>query len=103
MTDPKTAIVDELVGVLRSAAQEAGVALKDDLTEVTAFAQERVDHLAQIIGQPGYEQAVRYERDAILLRAAASAVDSADEIDRRVTSALIGAIRVGVRALAVMV
>ena len=101
--DVLASLADELLGELYSEAAEIGQGLSDAVDEVAEYTAARIDHLAGIVGEPGFFEAVRAERDSVLLKAAAGAVAEADALDRRLASVVSAGLRVGARALAAIV
>lgn len=59
---------------LQAAAAETGHAVHDS---VAVYAAARAAHLAGIVGQPGFDEAVAAERDAVALYAGVYATDAA--------------------------
>ncbi len=92
-------IAEEFIALLKQHAQEIGQELKGDLEAVKQYAAERISHLSTIVGQAGFIEALKAERDSIALRAASAAVGRADAIDARVLSFIQGALAIGARAL----
>jgi hypothetical protein len=84
--------------VLDSVASTTGRSLKRSAAELAVFAAERAVHLASIVGQPGYDEAVRAETNAVMYEAGIQAIGEADAVDAR----LIGAIESGIRFSALM-
>ena len=91
---------EEFKALFEEALAETKADLRVDLEELSAYASQRLEHLATLVGQPGYDQAVRAERDAVLLRAGIRATREADAADQRLIGILQGAMRIGAAALA---
>lgn len=91
---------NELGKLLSDAVKETGQDLKGDLQVVTAYAAERTAVLATLVGQPGFEEAVRAERDNVALKAGIASVAAADAFDQRVVGIIQGALFIGAKALA---
>lgn len=75
---------ESLVALLVGEAQQVGEAIVEDLDAVATYAAERAEHLATVVGEPGFEQALQAERDNIAIRAALRTVESADNLDERI-------------------
>lgn len=88
--------------LLEETAKEIGRELRGDMKSVRAYAAQRMAHLATGIGEPGYTEALKAERDAILLKAAGKAVKNADAVDRRFHMIVETALTIGSRALMVV-
>lgn len=71
----------------------------DNVEHVARYAAERAAHLASIIGEPGYAEAVEIEVQNVALRAGISAVDSADAADAQIVGIITGALKMGAAAL----
>jgi len=82
---------------LESALTETGLQLQRSAAEVAAYTAQRALHLSTIVGQPGYAEAVKAERDAVALYAGITAVNNADAADNRI----IGIIQSGIALLAI--
>lgn len=57
------------------------------------YAAERAAHLASMVGEDGFEDAVLAERDAVLLKLGVLATDRADRTDQRIVGVVQGALR----------
>ena len=93
-------VADELERLLKDAAKETGRDLKANLAEVTLYAAERTAYLSTLVGQPGFEEAVRAERDNVTLKSGIASVKAADAADARVVGIIQGVLFLGARALA---
>lgn len=93
-------VARDLSDLLKDAVNEIGVTIRAELAGVAAYAAERAAHLATIANEPGFELAVRAERDAVALRAGIGAVQQADAADARVVGIIHGVLLTGARALA---
>lgn len=93
----------EFMDMLKRNAVEAGEELVADLQSVQVYASQRMAHLATCVGQPGFAEAVRAERDSIALKACVKAADRADNIDGRVLGFIEGALTIASRALVIAV
>lgn len=93
-------VADELDRLLKDAAKESGRELKFNLAEVTMYAAERTAYLSTLVGQRGFEEAVRAERDNVALRAGIASVRTADAADARVVGIIQGVLFLGARVMA---
>lgn len=97
----------ELLALFADALSEVRVdlAAAANLDSVAQYASERAAHLSTLVDQPGFEQAVRAERDAVMLQLANTIVKRADVADRlareRLTGLVQGSLAMGARLLAV--
>ena len=87
---------DQLRGALDAAIRETGANLQHSTADVAAYAATRAAHLAAITSEPGFQEAVIAERDAVLLFAGVSAARSADAVDARIVGLIHGALAVAV-------
>jgi len=94
--DPKQAFLD----LLDEAIAETGMDLEDRKQEVADYAAERSLHLSTIAAEPGFEQALRAERNSVALRAGLAVDDAASAHDQRVFGMIAGALRIAALALA---
>lgn len=78
--------------VLKDAAREMGIELKGNLHEVRLYTIQRAAHLASIAGQPGWERAMRVERNNIALMLGIQLVTVADAADNRILGIIQGAL-----------
>lgn len=69
------------------------------LNSVREYAAQRMLDLADALGEPGYEEAVKAARDSIALEAGMAAVDAADATDREMLGAIGGFLTAGAEAL----
>lgn len=93
-------IGEEFERILVDGARELGVSLGGSLADVRRFASERMLHLANIVDEPGYLEALRAERDKVALELALNVTDEADAADARLVGIISGALAIGARALA---
>lgn len=92
-------VSDDIRTILDDAVQETGRSLARATADVAGYASERAAHLERAVGQPGFAEAVRAERDAVALYAGLAAVGEADAIDDRILGIVQGALALGARAL----
>ena len=77
-------IGEEILALISQQAIWVGEDLVEDLESVASYAGARARLLAIGVNEPGFDQAVRAERDSLLLMAAVRSTDRADEVDARV-------------------
>ena len=95
-------IGQELIDLLRDAAHETGYELREELlVPVAAYTAERASFLSTLIGQPGFSEAVRAERDNVALKAGIAAVGSADKIESRLIGIVQAILAIGARVLSI--
>lgn len=92
MNDDLRDILDEFLGRLRAELEHAGSDIETDWDELRAYAAERMNHLATIVGQSGYELALVAERDSIALKAGVFAVNAGVNAEQRWTGMIQGAL-----------
>ena len=59
-------IGDEFVGLLKEYAVESGKELTNDLKEVRDYVASRMPHIAAAVGEKGFAEALKAERDKLL-------------------------------------
>ncbi len=94
----------EFLNLLARTVSEIGAqADVEKLEGVAAYAAERAAHLATIVHEPGFEDAVDAERDAVALKAAQAITEAADGADAAIRARIVGlvhgALSLGARAL----
>jgi hypothetical protein len=92
MSEFNTILNDALKGLGRD-TQELSV-------ELRTYAAARVAHLAQAVGQPGYEKAAKAEAEALALKVARAAVSTADAADQRLVGVIQGILLTAARVAA---
>jgi hypothetical protein len=91
---------EDLVDALKATANRLGKHLPDNmLAKLRAYAAQRMEHLAQIVGQPGFEQAVEAEAQNVGMMGSIQAVSAADAVDAELKGIIVGALTVAARAL----
>lgn len=85
-----TSVTHRFEQILEDAVRETGTSLRTSAHEVAVYAAERAAHLATIVDDPGFLEAVRAERDAVALRAGIAAVRAGDAADARIVGLLQG-------------
>lgn len=93
-------VKDELLNLIKDGAEEVGRDLGDDLEAVAVYAEQRSAHLATITAEPGFERAVRAERDSVALKAGINVTDTATTADQRLVGLIHGGIRIAAMAIA---
>ena len=94
---------EDFLALVSAQASEIGVELTEDLQGAAQFASERAAHLASIVGEPGFSEALIAERDAVALRVTGDAIDRADALDARFQTFIASLLQFGARALAIAV
>lgn len=89
----------EFLVLIEDAVADTGATLEKSASEVAHYAAERADHLSSIVGEPGFDEAVKAERDNVALFAAMSAVENADAADARLKGMLQGALAMGAKLI----
>lgn len=82
--------------LLADVIDETNVELKVSRDELIQYTAQRAVHLTSILGEPGYELALRAERDAVALHAGLDATMAAEAADSR----LVGVIQTVLMGLA---
>lgn len=85
--------------LLEAAVKETGAKLKEKPALLASYMAERAAHLSTIAHEPGFEKAVRAERNNVALRAGIEAHNSASMIDWQIIGLIQGALRVAAVAL----
>ena len=96
-------VEQEFKALLEDTLNEMGTSLQADLADLSRYASERSAHLSELVGQPGFEYAVRAERDSVALHAGITTTNEADATDQRLIGLIQGALRIGATALAAAV
>lgn len=81
---------DQFMAVLQLAAREAGTKLQTDNAEMLRYAAERSAYLSTLVGDPGFDKAVKAEADAALLKAGIVATHQGDGTDARILGIIQG-------------
>jgi len=84
---------DEFKALIEAAVAETGVKLKEAPAKLAAYMAERATHLSTISSEPGFDQAVRAERNNVALRAGIAAHDMASSVDYQFLGLIQGALR----------
>ncbi len=88
---------NEFKAFLLQALKDQGLEFRDQGRALQTFAAQRAAHLAALVGQPGFEQAVRAEADSVALEAAKHAVRAGDATDARIAGIIQGVLSIGLR------
>lgn len=86
--------------LLDAAVKETGAKLKEAPAVLAGYMAERAAHLSTISHEPGFEKAVRAERNNVALRAGIEAHNTASLMDHQLLGLIQGALRVAAVALA---
>lgn len=90
----------EMLTVLWAAAARLGKQLGRGGSDATDYLKARAEHLATILGQPGFEAALVAERDNAALFLGLRAMAVADAADAELRGILTGALAMGARVAA---
>lgn len=82
----------QLESLIADALKETGATAQLSAKEMVVEAQASAMRLSAAIGQPGYDEALRAERDVLALKAGLKLVAQADAADARVVGIIQGAI-----------
>lgn len=85
--------------LLKSAVEETGARLKATPRAIALYMSERALHLSTISHEPGFDQAVRAERNNVAMRAGIETHAQASAIDFQLLGLIQGALRVAAVAL----
>lgn len=77
------AVHDDFLDLLREQAKELGLQIEEISDEARVYTAARLDYLATLVGQAGYDLAAGREALNILGIVAGRAVDTADAVDAR--------------------
>lgn len=92
-------MLNDLSGLLKDILKESGTHLNGDVSELVIMVDEATVRLASLVGDPGFDIAVRAERDAIQLRFAIAACAQARAIEHRIVGVIHAALRMGAMAI----
>lgn len=93
-------VSSDISDLLKSAQRELKQDLSQSTQAVAFYATQRAALLASNVGQPGFELALRAERDNVALYAGIETTRMADEAQQRFLGILEGSLALGARALA---
>lgn len=94
-----TDVAKQLESVLADALKETGASASMAAKELAVEVQASAARLSAAVGQPGYDQALRAERDTLALKAGLKIVAEGDAADARLVGVIQGAIGILVGAL----
>lgn len=97
------AVGEDLLEQIREQAREVGEQLQPALDEVADYIAERAEHLASVVGEPGFQKVLFAERDNVLLKAAARTVVEAEKFDARLLASAQAGLAIAARLIALMV
>lgn len=101
VTESLEQITADFVVLFEDAIAETGVSLRAGVVELAAFAAERSAYLATLVDDPGFNMALRAERDAVVLHAGITAVQQADQADERFVGLIQGGLALAARLLSI--
>lgn len=90
----------EFEAMLSSSLKETGARVKQVPAEIALYMSERSAHLSTIVNEPGFDQAVRAERNNVAMRAGIATHNAASQMDFQLLGLIEGALRVAAVALA---
>mgnify|MGYP005813222479 CR=1 FL=1 len=90
---------DQFLDLINDALKESGTTLQSSSDSVAQYAADRAAHLSTLVGQPGFMEAVRAERDNVMLYGAMQAGEQASAADNQMMGLLHGALTLGAQAL----
>lgn len=99
MSDTKN-YTEEIKAILLSAGKDLSDEARDRAGSVAAYAQERAAHLATLVGQPGFEEALKAERDNVALRAGLDLSEQAKSTDAKTIGVIHGLLGILSKVLA---
>lgn len=93
-------MTNEIGKLFEDSVRGLGVDLRKAGRDLQLYVAGRVAHLATLVGQAGYQEAVEAEARNVALEAAISAVTQADATDQRIVGIIQGVLSYGAVALA---
>ena len=96
-------IVTQFKSLLETTADRLGVELMGTGVEMRDYAKSRMLFLASIIDEPGFDLALLAERDNVAMYAGIAAADIGDAADVELRGAILGALSIGAKAMAVAI
>lgn len=88
---------------LKAEGQEFVEELDVAADEAALYASQRSQHLSTLVGQPGFAEAAKAERDNIAIKAGILVVERADDADQRILAALGATLEFAAKVLAALV
>lgn len=89
---------DEIAALLTQSAANLKIDLKEDVGKVSYYAAERMDHLATIANEPGYDEAVKAARDSIMIKAGIAGANEGTAADAEFRGIVHGMLWAGAKA-----
>jgi hypothetical protein len=90
---------DTIEQVLKDALKETGASLSISTKELATYMHARAVHLASIAAEPGYDQALRAERNNVALKAGIIASGQLSSIDSRILGLIQGILALAAAAI----
>ncbi len=94
--------MSEFKNLLDDVVEETGTSFQAGTDAVALYASQRTAHLSTLVGQPGFMQAVRAERDNVAMYASLSVGDQANAMDNRLLGLIQGALAMGASSATVV-
>lgn len=91
---------EELKALLEDAVDETSGQMSMAADEAADYIAARAQHLAAAVGQAGFDEAVRAERNSVALHIGIMGVGNAAEVEARFVGIVHGALRIGAAMLA---
>ena len=91
---------DQFMDLLQGVASETGHDLSESADRIRTTVAEQMAKLSLVVGEPGYDRAVKAARDNVALAAGLAAVEDADAADGRIIGVIQGALFFGAKTLA---
>lgn len=101
-SDTYEAVLSDLSDMFLQAGKDTLEEGSEALASLAGYAAERTAHLAPLVGEKGFSQALAVEADNVTIRAASIAVKQGDAFDERLRGMVEGAMRLGARALRIV-
>ena len=77
--------------------KQVGDRIQKGSAELAAYAAGRSEYLTTLVGQPGFEEAVQAEADAVWLEAGITAVEEGDALDAILVAKIHGGLAMAAR------
>lgn len=90
----------EVKALLVDALDETGAELSASVDDAAEYIAVRSEHLANAVGEPGFDRAVRTERNNIALHIGLTGSANATSAEERISGILQGVLRIGATLLA---
>ncbi len=92
------ALSNALIDQVKLELEEASHNVEGDIYQCKTYIAERMQHLATLATLPGFDEAVKAERDAIAIALATASTIRADRFDEKILALLRGALGMVARA-----